>query len=416
MPEQKVINNTIIAKQPILLDNAKMYAYELLFRSMGTGNIAHVQDDRFATSRVLIDALNTFGLNKLVGDFKAFINVDKSFLLDPVVERIPKDRFVLEILETVDVDESVIERVKELKSLGYTIAIDDLDFSEEMIENFAPLLHLVDILKIDLLACENMDVVKDKIALLSKFNCELLAEKVEDKDIFAECKELGFKYFQGFFFSKPEIIEGKKIDPNRLSIMNLIQSLQTDMGIEQIVDEFSKNPQLTVNLLKYMNSSAFFTRNDITSIEHAVKLIGRLPLAQWLTLFLYAGDEEDIKSDPIFESALARAKSMEVLAKKYKCDKRSTQKAYLIGLVSLFDVILGVDFDTLFEEIKFDTEIQDAILKKEGKLGKILAISLIIQSQDMVKIERLKTKLKMEPEEFAQMLLEIQSMDDAGSL
>lgn len=412
MSEQKTIKNTIIAKQPILLDSGKMYAYELLFRSMGTGNVAHVQDDRFATSRVLIDALNTFGLSKLVGDFKAFINIDKSFLLDPVVERIPKDRFVLELLETIEVDDSVIARVEELKELGYTIAIDDLDFSEEMIENFTPLLKLVDILKIDLLACKDMQTVREKIELLASFNCEFLAEKVEDKEMFAECKEMGFKYFQGFFFSKPEIIEGKKIDPNRLSIMKLIQSLQTDMEIEQIVDEFSKNPQLTVNLLKYMNSSAFFTKSDITSIEHAIKLIGRLPLAQWLTLFLYAGDDEDIKSDPVFESALARGNSMEVLAKKYKCDKRSTQKAYLIGLVSLFDVILGVDFETLFDEIKFDIEIQDAILKREGKLGKILSMTLIIQSQDMNRIEQLRNKLKMEPEEFSEMLLEVQSKEE----
>ncbi|MFP4486725.1 MAG: EAL and HDOD domain-containing protein, partial [Campylobacterales bacterium] len=243
-------------------------------------------------------------------------------------------------------------------------------------------------------------------------NCDFLAEKVEDQNMYRECKSLGFKYFQGFFFSKPEIIEGKKIDPSRLSIMKIIQDLQTDLEIEEVINEFNGNPQLTVNLLKYMNSSSFFTKNDINSIGHAINLIGRLPLAQWLTLFLYAGDDEEIKNDPIFESALARAKSMEVLAKMYKCDKRTTQKAYLIGLVSLFDVILGVDFEAIFDEIKFDSEIQGAILRREGKLGKLLSATLIIHSQDVDKLEKLRKKLNIKPEVFVELLLEIQSRSE----
>jgi len=135
--------------------------------------------------------------------------------MDAVVETIPKDKFVLEILETVKVDEEIIARVKELKAKGYTFAIDDIDFSDEMIENFSPLLELVDILKIDLLACGSMDKAGSIMSKLGKFGAEFLAEKVEDRKMFEKCKALGFKYFQGYFFSKPIIMEGKKNRPKQ---------------------------------------------------------------------------------------------------------------------------------------------------------------------------------------------------------
>jgi EAL and modified HD-GYP domain-containing signal transduction protein len=151
----------MIARQPILLANGHLYAYELLYRN-SSQNFATVLDDNQATSSVLVNALTTFGLSKLIGDKIAFINVGKDLLMNPILEIIPKERFVLEILEDVVVDESIIERVKYLRELGYTIAIDDLNFEPQMLENFKPLLEMVQVLKFDI-AQTGLEQLKEQL-------------------------------------------------------------------------------------------------------------------------------------------------------------------------------------------------------------------------------------------------------------
>jgi len=186
--------------------------------------------------------------------------------------------------------------------------------------------------------------------------------------------------------------------------MNLIRLLQTDEDIGVIASEFSSHPQLTVNLLKYMNSSAFFVSNEISSISHAIKLLGRLPLAQWLTLYLYASGDDNIETDPIFNMALFRARTMSSLAIYFKMDKKKSQKAYLVGMASLFDVILGVSFEEIFEEIKFDEEIKEAVIQRENSIGKLLKMALIIESGDTKKIEAMCGKVNISLAELAEIL------------
>ncbi len=378
----------LIGRQPILNNDGSTFGYELLYRS-DNNNRAEVLDDNMATSSVLISAMNTFGLDKLIGNKRAFINVGVDLLLDPILEALPKERFVLEILEDVKIEEKTLNRIKELKEHGYTIAVDDLNFEEELVENFKPVFEFAEVLKFDIMQT-GIENLTQKIKPFKQYNLKFLAEKVENINEFEACKSAGFSYYQGYFFSKPDVISGKKLDPSKLSVVNIVSLLNSDCDIAKIEREFLRAPELAFNLLKYLNSASIGARSKITSISHAISLLGRSQLAQWLTLYLYADTKENKFSTPLMESAIFRAKFMSELGHTLNMDKKMQEKAYLTGMVSLIDALMGTTFDDVFNEISFDDDIKEAITKKSGKLGKLFLASLIAEKSNPKMIEVFK--------------------------
>lgn len=399
-----IMESGMIARQPILSTNGQIYAYELLYRNSEQNN-ANVLDDNQATSSVLVNALTTFGIGKLINDKLAFINVGKSLLMDPILEIIPKERFVLEILEDVVVNESIIERVKYLRELGYTIAIDDLNFEPKMIENFAPLLSLVQILKFDI-AQTGLAPLGRQLDYFRKYDLKFLAEKVETHNEFRTCKELGFEYFQGFFFSKPDILKKEKLDPSQAVILHLIIMLGDEKtSTKEIEIQFAKSINLTINLLKYLNSAYIGTKSQINSISHAIALLGRTGLARWLTLFLYSDNKSNAFVTPLLQSSLFRAKFMSELSTILQHDTKFQHKAYLTGMISLVDGLLNSPFEEIFEEINFEEDIKIAIMEKNGELGKMLQISDIAHKGDS-RVFSIFKKLGITQEELNRILTE----------
>jgi len=397
------MTNALIGRQPILDKNGDIFAYELLFRS-GSQNSATVTNNTVATASVLLNALNSIGLDRLIGSKKAFINVDKEFLVGSAIEGLHVDRFVVEILETVVVDDEVKERVKSLKSNGFTFAIDDIDMQSEQLENFQPIMEFTSVLKIDIMAAGGMDGVKEKISCFDKTKFKLLAEKVETAEEFEACKALGFDYYQGYFFEKPTIVEGKKIDSSKATVVSLLRKIQGGSELSEVSDEISKSAELSINLLKYINSAGSGVKCEVSSIGQAVSFLGRLPLTQWLMLFLYAGDSQNKFANPLMESAILRANIMSCFAKKLKKDKTIVDKAYLTGLLSFFDAIMQIPLEKIKEEIAIDIEIYEAIAKKENTLGKLIQIAVIIEKGDWAKIEYITKKLGVNMEELTELL------------
>ncbi len=396
------MTNALIGRQPILNSNGDIFAYELLFRS-GMQNSATVTNDTVATASVLLNALNSIGLDRLIGSKKAFINVDKEFLTSSAIEGLSMERFVVEILETVVVDEEVIGRVDALKAKGFTFAIDDIDLNSEQLQNFEPILKFTTVLKIDIMAAGGVDGVKDKISYFDKTKFKFLAEKVETEDEFEACKAMGFDYYQGYFFEKPTIVEGKKIDSSKAAVVKLLRMIQGGSELGEITEEISRSAELSINLLKYINSVGSGVKYEVSSIGQAVSFLGRVPLAQWLMLFLYAGAQNKF-ANPLMESALLRANIMSCFAKKLKKDKTLVDKAYLTGLLSFFDAIMQVPLEKIKEEIAIDIEIYEAIAAKENTLGKLLQISMIIEKGDWSRIEYITKKLGVSMDELTELL------------
>lgn len=397
------MSNVFVGRQPILDGNGEVFGYELLFRS-GDQNSAKVEDNTVATANVLLNSLNSIGLDRLVGDKKAFINVDGNFLLSSAINGLPIDRFVIEILETVKVDENIISKVSMLKSKGFVLAIDDLDLESEQIKNFAPIMPYSDILKIDIMAAGGIDGVRKKLSRFDMSRFKFLAEKVENAEEYEACRKLGFTYYQGYFFEKPKIIEGKKIDSSKALIIKLLRMVQSGSDLSDISGEISKSPELSLNLLKYINSANSGIKQEISSIWQAVSFLGCVPLAQWLMLFLYAGETQNKFVNPLMESALLRAGIMSCFAKKLKKEKAIVDKAYLTGLLSFFDAIMQIPIEKIKDEIAIDEEIYLAVTQKQNMLGKLIQIASIIEKGDWEKIEFISKKLGIKIEEITELL------------
>ena len=372
-------NKIHIGRQVILDRSSTVIGYELLFREVGA-LVSEVKDDRFATAKVLTDTLNAIGLQPLVGTKTAFINIDRTFLLNRVVESIPADGFVLEILETTIVDEELTTRIKELHAKGYVFALDDFDFSAPMIKNFEPIFPYLTMVKVDLmLSPPDVEAFSAKIEFFKALGVELLAEKVETKTQYERCLKMGFSYFQGFFFAKPDIIEGKKINPNKLALVQLIKLLISQEPFDVIEAHISRSPEILVNLLRYLNSASFGIKREITSIKQAVALLGYGPLMRWLTLLFYSiRDSDSAHMQPLLETVLLRAEIMKQLT-LYAQDKQTADKAYFVGLISMLDVILHRDMKDILQDMAFEPAIQEAILESKALIGKTLKLTRCIE-------------------------------------
>lgn len=375
-----------IARQPIIDIFGHMHGYELLFRHNIVNNAAPIACNTTATSRVLVNALNNFGTKTLLGNYFGFINIDHSFIDTSLFNVIPANKFVLEILENTIVSDAFISKVVELKEEGFTFALDDMDLSEGMITQFEPIFPYLSYVKIDLLLATK-EIINEKIGVFKRFNnIKLLAEKVESIEDFEYYKSIGFSYFQGYFYEKPKVYSGKKFDPTNQILLEFSALLDTDAEINQLELKLVSCPHLVVNLLKYINSVGMGMREPISSLRHALSLIGRQALKQWIMLFFYADATGSTFSEPILLSALVRGRIMQLMSCKV-CSKSIHDQAFMIGMLSLFEALFAMPLAEILTDIDFHPNVKEALLQKEGKLGQMLELAISIEENNFTNIK-----------------------------
>ena len=397
-----------IAKQPIIDLNNEIYGYELLFRALDCGTFKAVfEDELLATAKVLVNALNHFGIHTLVDDNLAFINIDQEFLLDPIVFTIPKERFVLEILENTIICEKTINRIKKLKDMGYSLALDDAHCSDSFIQRFTPIFAYIDILKLDLsLIKEN--TLEKHLESFKKYNFKMLAKKVETKEDFEKYKAYGCELFQGYFFAKPSIVQKKSIDPAYKKIFQLINLLDNDtVDMNQVVTELEMEVELTIQLLRFINSSYMGLQQDVKSVLQVVMMLGKKPLKQWLLLIAFSKSmdgEVKMTKNPMLELAQNRSKIMAELAKKIRSREYDSHEASFVGILSLIDALLSVPINIILDEINVDINVKKALLHRNGELGKLLDLVIAIEKFDMVKVDTILDELNLSNVELSEIL------------
>jgi len=397
--------NFYFARQPILDANGNIFAYELLYRNSKEQNSAHIEDDKLATAQILVNTLNLVKLKDILGDALAFVNIDQSLLHDEMLLSIPKEKFVLEILETVIVDDATIQRVKQLKELGYRFALDDADCSKEYVLNFQPIFQYIDFLKLDICTL-NEEKLPQFLALFEKFDMKALAEKVETQEQFDKYKKMGCHLFQGFFFAKPDIIENQRLDPEQLLILSIIRQLKDNYNLEEILHMFEQNVALTLQLLRFINSAAFSFRSSIKSIRQAITLLGPNQLRSWLLLISYANPMNGNKTtaNPLFHLAQTRANMMQTLCKvthPKDCDKNTSELAAFIGLLSLVETLFQTPIDVILHELNVDQEIIDILILQKGELGLIYQLVCAVELFETEKIEKLIGTLQLSYKDFS---------------
>lgn len=387
-------SDIFIGRQPIFDKEGKCVSYELLYRDKGSSD-AIIDDDTRATARVLINLVHNIGFSTIIGDKTGFVNVDDHTLLSDAILSLPKEKFTIEILEHTKMSVAVIKRVQQLHGMGYRFALDDFCCKNANIDYFKSLFPYLDLVKIDLLATHSY-TLEEMIERFEQHNIRLLAEKVEDMEMFERCRDAGFELFQGYFFEKPSIIGGRQIEPTLINVMDLIATLTITDDMNVITQKFSLHPELTFNLLRHVNSAAYSFTREITSIKQILQLLGPVRLRSWLGLFLYAGMNDRIFGEAIFNAAKFRAKLMQDMVITHG-KPAMADEAFLIGSLSLIDVYLRLPMIAVLEKIHLSQSTIDALVHRQGYLGKLLSIAEKLETTDRIQsmIEALSPKLNM---------------------
>jgi EAL and modified HD-GYP domain-containing signal transduction protein len=369
-----------IGRQPILDRKQELFAYELLFRSGSQKNEANVLDNLGATANVINRAFADLGIEQALGPYKGFINCDESLLLSDMLEILPTDKIVLEVLESVEVTPQIVERCTELKARGFTLALDDFVNYED---KWKPLLDLIAIVKVDLPPLSQEELAK-VTSQLKRWPLTLLAEKVDSREQADFCHKLGYHLFQGYYFAKPVIIAGKKLGHSQLAMIRLLGLVMEDAETMQLEGVFKHEPGLAVNLLRLTNSVATGVRTKVTSLRHAITVLGRRQLQRWLQLLLYTNPTGGGNvANPLLQLAATRGRFLETLAAKLKPGNREFEDhAFMTGIMSLMPTLLGVPFEELIKGIQLTTDVHEAIEQRSGLLGTMLQLAEALEASD----------------------------------
>jgi c-di-GMP-related signal transduction protein len=368
-----------IGRQPILGRSHELFAYELLFRSGRQKNTAEVQDDLLASASVISHAFADLGVEQALGPYKGFINCDASLLLSDLLEALPSDKIVLEVLETVELTPEIVERCQALKALGYTLALDDFVNFED---KFKPLLDLVEIVKVDLMPLDAAGLAATTQAL-KRWPLKLLAEKVDSRELADTCHALGYTYFQGYYFAKPTIIAGKKLGHSQLSLMRLLGLVLEDAETTQLENVLKPEPGLTINLMRLTNSAATGLRTKITSIRHAITVLGRRQLQRWLQLLLYTNPSGNRVVSPLLQLAASRGRLMELLAAKLHPGRGDFEDtAFMTGIMSLMPTLMSVSLEEILRGIEIPGSVRSALETHDGELGTMLKLTEALEADD----------------------------------
>lgn len=382
-----------LGRQPILDRSQNIVAYELLFRQGEATNAANITntDALSASSNVIINAYCQLGIQNVLGKQRGFINATAELIMSDIISLLPPKHVVLELKETEIITPELLRHCNELKQKGYQFALDSVVEINSQVEL---LLSLVSVVKVAVL-----DMEKDKlarlVAQLNRWPVLLLALKVESREQEAYCMQLGFQMFQGFYFAKPEVLKVKRADPGKLSLLKLLTLVMGDGEVEEIEKEFKHQPGLSYNLMRMVNSVANGYPQKINSIKQAVIMLGRKQLQRWIQLLLYTTDKAgDNMSGALLQTAAARGKLMELIAAAERPhDKNHQERAFMVGILSLLDVLLGIEMQQIVDKLEIPDDMNQALLTRGGRLGQALKLVEENEKGDMSKIQPIVDEL-----------------------
>lgn len=363
MSQNVFINSFFVARQPVFDTKQSIWGYELLFRNSSIAKAAFIDDEDEATSQVIADG---FGLiqEDLEEHQKILINFPRNMLLDKASDLLPPETCVIEILETVQPEAEILKALENIHNDGFQLALDDFVGQA----GYEPLVAMADIVKVDCLELSDAQLRKVVSALRNSGVKTLLAEKVENQESFSKCLELGFDLFQGFFFSKPEILPGEKLSSTQLIRFELLRTISSpDFDVDDLTAIINSDVSISYRLLKFINSAAYGIPNKVKSIQQAITLLGYRRLSGWLRVIMLS----DMSSTPVgYELiflSLKRAKFFELLARGHKGSPYPPDTMFLLGLFSLLDVLLGKPMKELLEKLPLEEGLAVALYARKGQ-------------------------------------------------
>ena len=386
-----------LARQAIYYNSKDVIAYELLYRNSINNKFDTSIEESKATYEIIKNIIYV-GFEVLTNNKRALINCSEEVLKSDIITILPKEHIIIEILETVEDNDDVIKRVAELKKMGYIFAIDDVvDFKS--IEKF---LEFVTYVKVDFMLTnkKSRKVLVDK---LKKYNVVLLAEKIEYEEEYEEALALGFKLFQGFYFSKPRIIKGKDVAIKSNTILILMQELsKVDFDINTIENIMKSDVALMYKFMKFINSSNFGFKQQISDIKQAVAIVGQNQLQKWLLLVSFVDLGKEISSE-YTNTVIIRARFCELIMDFI--DKNKKSEAFIVGVFSEITSIIEDNIKNVICDLPIKNEIKDALLGKDNLLYKVLNLALAYEKMDVRKVNILCDNLSLKNEVLGELYL-----------
>ena len=352
----------LIARQPIFDFNRRLFAYELLFRGTEDHDANHMEGDR-ATTSLLSATFLTEGIDRISGYKPCFINFTTELLLKNIPASFPKDKVVIEILEDVQPTTEVISACRALSRQGYKIALDDFVYDRKL----EPLIELADIIKIDIIDTPLDTIHKTLHRLSNHSKIQLLAEKVETYAEFEKALKLGFTYFQGYFFSKPEVLTIKELTAAKINLLHLLAEVSSgSTTVSRLTEIINHDVAISYKLLRFLNSAYFYRLEKIESISQAIAYLGEQKLRRFLMLMIIS-EMATQKPQELVRLALVRAKFCELLAAASGKPEQQNN-LFLLGLFSLLDAMLDSTMEYLVTKLPINDQVKDALIQQSGPL------------------------------------------------
>ncbi|MFP7755709.1 EAL and HDOD domain-containing protein [Thermodesulfobacteriota bacterium B35] len=367
---------SFVARQPIFSRRKGLFGYELLYRS-GPDNAFSGADGDMATARVLTSTFLNIGMDRITGSKWALINFTGNHLLEQTPLQFPADKVIVEILEDVVPTDEIVAACRQLKEKGYILALDDFDFSGSQ----AALVELADIIKVDFRLVP-MEVIEREGAVLRKQGKRLLAEKIETYAEFDAALAMGFTLFQGYFFSRPEVMHNREIATSKVNLLNLLAEVnRKDVRLDRVEQMIAPDVAISYKLLRYINSAYYYLLREISSIRHALLYLGEAGIRQFVSLVATSELSAD-KPDELIRTAIIRARLCELLGKQGSGGNADTSELFLLGLFSLLDAMLDMEMAELMERLPLPDSIKEALTRGSGPYARYLETVLAYEHGD----------------------------------
>ena len=370
--EASASSDIYIARQPVFNAKTDLYAYELLFRS-NDENSASIVDGNAASSQVILNAFVDMNFHAISKYHPVFINLTPDFIRGELPLPLAPESLIIEIPENMEVDDHLLKVLSGFVSKGYTLAMNNFTFTEERI----PMLRLVNIVKIDMRLCDR-EALPELVQQLKQYDVKLLAEKIESHDDFEWCSDLGFEYFQGFFFSKPKNFTAQSIKPNRMAVLRILATLQNpDCDIRELEELISNDLSMSYKILRIINSALYSMPRAVESVKQAIMALGLKAIRDWVAIISLT--DIDNKPRELVALCLQRARMMSLLAGHKNLD---ADAAFTTGLFSCIDALVDQSMDRIMSELPLANDIVRALLDQEGELGALLAFVMRYEQGD----------------------------------
>ena len=365
-----------VARQPVFTADRKIFGYELLFRA-GLENAFPDIDGDVATSKVLSNTFFSFDLKQILGDKPGLVNFTRKLLLQKAPLIFPQSHIIVEILEDIEPEKKVLDAMAAIRDKGFNLALDDFIFHKR----FEPMMAMASIIKFDLIATP-LDSLEQIVSdIKEKYEITLLAEKVETYEEFNQAKAMGFTLFQGYFFSKPEILSNREISTPQISKLKLMNEInQTEMDLNSVETLIKNDVSISFKLLKFINSAYFQRPVPVNTIKDAMTFLGSEELRKFINIIAVAGLDEN-KPNELIRSSVIRARMCELCGTVMKTGF-TTDELFTMGLFSHMDAILDLPMEEILNTISLSDTIKAALSGENRNFKKILDIVASFEQGD----------------------------------